>query len=147
MNPKRKILLINPRFQIKFTLYLFLPMFVSISIFWMSIELLFYRMITFGKNSNLPEGHAYYSVLSMQKREFEMILFFLSLVLFVIFSYWGILFSHRIAGPLYKLNKYFKEKNTIDEVRKSPIFFRKKDFFLEVPDSINAFFDRTDDKP
>lgn len=146
MSHKRKIILINPKFQIKFTLYLFLPMFVSISIFWMSVELLFYRMINFGKNSHLPEGHAYYSLLSMQKKEFEMILFFISLVLFVIFSYWGILFSHRIAGPLHKLNKYFNEKNTVDEVKKSPLFFRKKDFFLEIPDSINAFFNKINNK-
>ena len=141
---KKKIILINSRFQIKFVLYLFLPTFVSICLFWMSIELLFYRMISFGKKSNLPEGHGYYTLLSVQKREFEIILIFLSLLLFAIFSYWGLLFSHRIAGPLYHLNKYFNEKKTLNEVKNSPINFRKKDFFRELPDSINDFFKRVD---
>jgi hypothetical protein len=50
-----------------------------------------------------------------------------------------IFFSHRIAGPLYKLKKHLSEirNNSSPE----PLFFRKGDYFLEIADDINLTFD------
>lgn len=46
-----------------------------------------------------------------------------------------LMISHQIAGPMYKLKLYLKsirEGNKIDK-----LFFRKKDFFHDVADSVN----------
>lgn len=67
-----------------------------------------------------------------------------SLVLFLVLLHFGftcltflscIFFSHKIAGPLYKLKKHLTEirSNGI----KGPLFFRKGDYFLDIAEEVN----------
>jgi len=59
---------------------------------------------------------------------------------------WGLLVSHKIAGPMKKLNQRLcemaKDKQKIGEIH-----FREKDFFKEIPDSFNRFVNSLDEKP
>lgn len=51
-----------------------------------------------------------------------------------------IFFSHKIAGPIYKLRKYLTDlrlKQTRDQ-----LFFRKGDYFHELSDEINITFEQ-----
>jgi hypothetical protein len=50
-----------------------------------------------------------------------------------------IFFSHRVAGPLYKLKKHLAEIRT--NGIKDKLFFRKTDYFLEVADEVNQTMD------
>ncbi len=50
-----------------------------------------------------------------------------------------IFFSHKIAGPMYKLQKFLKEK--IQSSEHGKLFFRKGDYFHEVADGLNDVFD------
>jgi hypothetical protein len=143
---KRKKIIINPKFQFKFSLNLLLPMLIVTSVFWLTVEFFFYRMVKFGKVNNLPDGHAYFTLINLQRKEFIFILLVLALVLAIVFFIWGLLYSHRIAGPLYKLNKHFVESKDLDEVKNKPLSFRPNDYFSELPVSINSFFDRLKDK-
>jgi len=52
--------------------------------------------------------------------------------------------SHRVAGPIYKLNNYLKDFGTITEAQ--PLYFRKGDYFLEIPASLNAALARLQDR-
>ncbi len=47
----------------------------------------------------------------------------------------GILLSHRAAGPLFRLKKYFSEIAAGGPLE--PIKFRKSDYFHEVTEVIN----------
>jgi hypothetical protein len=47
----------------------------------------------------------------------------------------GVLFSHRIAGPIYKLQKHFN--GTAKSHGYSEVRFRKGDFFQELADAYN----------
>ncbi len=62
-------------------------------------------------------------------------------VLFVIITFLlSIFVSHRIAGPIYKLTRYFEEANTVGHLRRK-LFFRKHDHFQEVASGYNQMLD------
>jgi nitrogen fixation/metabolism regulation signal transduction histidine kinase len=48
----------------------------------------------------------------------------------------GILYSHRIAGPLYHLDR--KMRRIAGGEEPSPLQFRRRDQFLELTESFNA---------
>lgn len=138
----RKKWIINKNFQYRFILMCIIPMLLTVICFWLGVEIIFFRMIAMAKNMGIPEGHVYYKLLVLQKSEFNFVIIVSSLVVSFIFSLWAIVFSHRIAGPIYRLTQHFKglkknENNHFPHVR-----FRKGDFFIEVENEINNFFDR-----
>lgn len=65
----------------------------------------------------------------------------LGLGLIVIFGVWGLFFSHRIAGPLYRLNRVFREARESGELDQRQLKFRDNDFFHEIPESICEYLD------
>lgn len=141
-NIKRKIILINKDFQIRFSLMLLIPIAIIQIIFWIVIELFFYKMIEFGKEHQLPAGHNFYKLLLLQKKEFAIILLASSIIVAIIMFIWGIYMSHRIAGPLYKLEKHLNEIKDINELKLKKLSFRKKDFFQTIPETFNRFIGR-----
>lgn len=75
-----------------------------------------------------------------------------SLVFFLILLHLGftclaflscIFFSHKIAGPLYKLKKHLAEIR--EHGAKGHLFFRKGDYFLELADEVNLTMDHVHD--
>jgi hypothetical protein len=54
---------------------------------------------------------------------------------------WGLFYSHKIAGPLYRLNKYFEDAALSGAPLEKKVYFREDDFFQEVPVSINKYID------
>ncbi len=136
---RRKNWIINQNFQFRFMFYIFVPTGITILIFLLSIELFFYRMIMIGKKFNIPEDHGFYILLRTQKSEFFMILIPLVFILIAAFFIWGIILSHRIAGPFYKFKKYLEESEGLEECHERPLSFRKGDFFLEIPIAFNHF--------
>ena len=71
-----------------------------------------------------------------------------SLILFLILLHLGftcltflicIFFTHKIAGPLYKLKQYLMETRIFGV--KGPLFFRKGDYFLEIAEEVNLTLD------
>lgn len=134
----RQRYLINKEFQLKFCLFLMIPILLSQLIFWICIEYFFHKMIAIGQNSNLPAGHPFYSFISVQKNDLTMIVLLASIALAICIFVWGIVLSHRISGPLYQLKKYMDE-NTLESTKSRPLKFRKGDFFQEIPDSFNKF--------
>jgi hypothetical protein len=64
----------------------------------------------------------------------------------VIASLWGLFYSHKIAGPLYRLNKYFEDAAVKGEPLDKKVYFREDDFFQEVPESINKYIDGINEK-
>lgn len=124
---KRKIYLINPQFQLKFSSYIaFIIIGVSIIYPIIIIQMMDYFIQLQGELT--PE--------ILDKRQ-SLLLVIVGwqigyiITMFVI----CVFFSHKIAGPLYKLNLYLKKianNESIDRIR-----FRKGDYFPELADSFN----------
>ena len=134
MKYKRRNYLINPRFQLKFGILSSILLALSSSIYPLS----FYNTIgdlveTFSRVSP--------SLMSDIKENRTTILYFfikwqlvVSTLIFVI----CIFFSHKIAGPIYKVRKSLNQMK--QEGQWKPIFLRKGDYFPELADDLNQLF-------
>jgi hypothetical protein len=143
---KRSIILINERFQIKFSVLLLIPILIIQILFWLAIEIFIQNMIKRGELHHLPVGHNYYNLLAIQKNELTNILIGISLIVAFLMFIWGIYISHKIAGPFHKLEKYLNEANSLEDVKRIKLEFRKNDFFLNIPTAFNQFIDRITNK-
>ena len=138
----RKKWIINRDFQYKFIALTILPMLLSLLTFWISVEILFYFMIEKGHEMNLPDGHAYYELLNVQKNHFFVSSIVSGFVIASVFGLWALVMSHKIAGPLYRLTKHFREFNHAKFKENPPLKFREKDYFQEIPEEVNHFINK-----
>ena len=53
----------------------------------------------------------------------------------------GIFFTHRVTGPVTALRKYFNEILIFGRILR-PLSFRKNDYFLELPQTINLALEK-----
>jgi hypothetical protein len=142
----RRKVLINKEFQFNFCMSLIIPMLIMSVMYWIAIEVYIKKLIQVGINQGLPVSHEYYKLIKNQRSDLLLILMGFTILIGIVFFVWGIFYSHRIAGPLFKMDKWLKETETIDEAVERPVQFRKKDFFQELPNSLKAFIARIKNK-
>lgn len=131
----RKVYLINPRFQWRFIGFMMIVSFAGIFILFSSNLLFFRQMNQEALEAGIAANNPFFDFISEQSGLLTKIYLVSSLVAFVVIMSFGLFYSHRIAGPLYQLNKKMKsiaEGGEIEEVH-----FRKNDLFLELEDSFN----------
>ncbi len=134
-------LIINKEFQYKFGLYLIVPVMVSLSIFWIGLELFFRRMTELGQTSSLPEGHPFYVFIQIQKTDLSQSVIVAGVLISLVMLIWGFFVSRRIVGPIKKLQLHLDAiKNQSDLERE--LEFRKADFFQEIPTALNDMVKR-----
>lgn len=128
---KRSVFLINPAFQLKFSLIVCSVIIISTLIYPVIIFDFFKLLVA--QTPNVPEN-----IVAAQK---NLILYLVIIqvvitsLVFIIF----IFFTHKIAGPLYKLKNHLaaiREGNPI-----SPLTFRKGDYFEDVAEEVTLFLE------
>lgn len=128
---KRKMYLINPKFQLKFSMYVCLLVFISSIIYPITI---FDLMTSFVELMSSKSAELA-GQLASKKQSLVLILVLWQMGFIALVFIICIFFSHKIAGPIYKLRKHlFEVKN--NSVQR-PLFFRKGDYFAEVADEVN----------
>ncbi len=137
---KRK-LIINKEFQYKFGLYLIVPVLLSLSIFWIGLELFFSRMNALGQASSLPPDHPFYTFIKIQKTDLSQSVLVAGVLISIVMLVWGLYVSRRIVGPIKKLHIHLDSINNQDELGKE-LEFRKNDFFQEIPVALNDMVKR-----
>ncbi|MDO9181435.1 MAG: hypothetical protein Q7U04_03460 [Bacteriovorax sp.] len=141
-----KKFLINTDFQIQFIASLLLISIVSMSIIYLANDYFFHTYMQKGQLLNLPPDHPYFLMIHEQKRFMTKVFIAVALSISSVAIVWGLFYSHKIAGPLYRLQKYFTDAAALNTELRSKIYFRDNDFFQEVPDSINRYIDSVNDK-
>lgn len=139
----RKIIVINRRFQYRFALLLMIPVMLIQAFFWIAVYFFFTKMSAFGQAYQLPHTHIFYKVLATQKREIITALPLLTSFFGASLFIWGLYISHRIAGPMFKFEKYMREATNINDLKTKPLYFRKKDFFHNIPEVFNDLIKRS----
>jgi HAMP domain-containing protein len=134
---RRRIILINKRFQIRFSVYITLCLAALCFVYPLIVSNIFdyfFRYITRDPNGPPVDG-------LLKMREQVLLLLVLSEVFVVIITFLiSVFMSHRIAGPLYKLRQAF---HTLGEGRwRGELRFREKDYFSELADDFNRMVDR-----
>ena len=134
---RRKKLLINPDFQVNFLKNI---LFLNIGVcgfFYLAHAYFFWQGRELGRSIQLPADHVFFKFLAEQQRSMNLISLATMCVVSALIVAFGLVYSHRIAGPIYRLQKYLKERNAGTE--KGNLYFRQGDYFPELADSVNEF--------
>jgi methyl-accepting chemotaxis protein len=132
---RRKTYLINPRFQWRFIGFMATVSLLAISMLFVSNILFFRNMEQEALSVGLTRDNPYFDFLQEQKSALSTLYFGVSGVVFVLMMGLGILYSHRIAGPLHNLNNKMKRIAGGEDL--SPLNFRRRDQFRELAESFN----------
>ncbi len=128
---KRSVFLINPSFQLKFRLLVCSVILISTLVYPVIIYD-FFKLVS----ENVPNVSK--NILAAQN---DLVLYLvmiqavITLLVFIVF----IFFTHKIAGPLYKLKNHLagiREGNAI-----TPLTFRNGDYFHDVAEEVSLFLE------
>jgi hypothetical protein len=136
-----KKFLINLNFQMQFMFSLILVSVISMSIIYLANDYFFQTYMHKGELLNLPPDHPFFLMIQEQKSFMTKVFVIVAGCLSGIACLWGLFYSHKIAGPLYRLNKYFEDAAAAGVPLEKKVYFREGDFFQEVPESINKYID------
>ncbi len=138
MKLNRRVWFINPRFQFKLIGYFSFVMlinFLLVKLFALMAFDSFYKMC---KEAGLdPEGKIV-QFINMQQGLLEDYIsasFFFTLLFTIIGGY---VISHRVAGPIWRINKVVKDSIKSGDFK--TVHIRKNDYFHDLKETINDLF-------
>ncbi|MBL6989812.1 MAG: hypothetical protein ISR65_08535 [Bacteriovoracaceae bacterium] len=137
---RRRNFFINPSFQLRFMGFMIFGLILSIMSFYVADIYFFNSLVAFGKQKGLEEGHIYFQLIKEQHGLLNNIFVVSRMIVFCIVLVSSLFLSHRVAGPLYHLNNFLKKATNSDNLEDlEKLKFRKRDFFKELPESVNQF--------
>jgi methyl-accepting chemotaxis protein len=142
---RRARYLINPRFQWRFIGFMATVSLLAISLLFVSNIWFFRNMEHEALSVGLTRDNPYFDFLKEQKSALSTLYFAVSGLVFVLMMGLGILYSHRIAGPLHHLDS--KMRRIASGEAPSPLNFRRRDQFQELVESFNAMIVKLRDRP
>ncbi|MBN1114962.1 MAG: hypothetical protein JXA66_06440 [Oligoflexia bacterium] len=132
---KRRVYLINKDFQIKFIIYTTAIALITIAAFYTMLSFFFQSSIDLGIEAGFPPGHVYFRFIDDSRADMNVYFLITSVSVFILIFISGLLFSHKIAGPIYRMITYLRSIS-LDKISEK-LSFRKKDFFQELSEAYN----------
>jgi hypothetical protein len=132
----RKVMLINPRFQLFFLGFMVVVAALVLGVIYGANAYFFWKFQRYGEAMHLSSDHMFFSFLNQQRTLMNQVFAVTAVVISAMAGILGLVISHRIAGPLYRLTKHLKEAAMTGTYR--PVKFREGDFFPEVAEAYNA---------
>lgn len=137
---QRKNFLINPKFQLRFISFTTILSFIAIFIMYSTNFYFFEKLKARGVQLGLPKGGVFFQYIEYQNTILNRITALTACLLFICIFVAGLLFSHRIAGPLYRFKKHLDGILNLSDLKE--VEFRQKDFFPEIAEAFNQFCSR-----
>lgn len=138
---QRKIssVLVNPRYQLKFVVMLCASSFIL----FVALISVFYRFVS--ENYRIlvelsPMNDEVRGLLQSELNQLVLILFFASLLYFILLAVLGLFLSHSSAGPIFHLKQAMAEVNNGNSNIR--IKFRPNDDFSDVAETFNTMMDK-----
>jgi ABC-type multidrug transport system fused ATPase/permease subunit len=124
---KRSIFIVDPKFQLKFSLFM---------CFIIMISSMFYPLVIYQLFSSISERFPQSAgSLDDLKENLKMLLILWQLGFGIATFIIAVLFTHKVAGPMYKLKKYLAGLR--NGTAEDKLYFRSGDYFKEVADEVN----------
>lgn len=136
MANKRKVFLINKDFQFSIIRWFSVLAFILVGIYYLSMHLFFDSITKEAIAAGLAPDHVFFVYINEQKRFMVNVFLITSLIAILVIFIGGLLLSHKVAGPIYRLVQHLSTHNK-DSV--PPLKFRKGDYFPEVEAAFNDF--------
>jgi hypothetical protein len=131
----RRVYLINPSFQLRFIGLMLLVAGFSIGILYASNLFFIWKFVEIGRSLALPPEHPFFRFISEQRQILHSVSLVTAALLGLLIAVSGVFLSHRIAGPIYRMQTHLERVAETRELR--VLSFRKGDFFPEMAESIN----------
>ncbi len=139
---RRKVLLINRKFQMSFLSYTLSIAVVIMAVFFAANRYFFWAFERKGKAMGLDEGHIFFRFLAEQRWTMDLIYLITGVVACAILLAYGLYLSNRVAGPLYNLQQYLE--SYLAGRRQGPLQFREKDYFQELAVVVSDTVERSE---
>ncbi len=134
---RRKSFLINPNFQINVISKVVILALINNLIFFTAVRYFFKDLQATALKIGLPKNHIFFTFLESQYIDMLWLIFIASFISFCLIVVFGVLISHKIAGPLYRLSQDLISMSEGEGARE--ILFRKGDYFQELKQAVNQF--------
>jgi hypothetical protein len=142
--PRRRVILINPAFQLSFLAYtLGIALLVS-AIFFGANRYFFWKIRQEGIYLGLNGDHVFFRFVEQQQWQMDLVFIVTAAIAILILTVSGLIFSHKVAGPISRLVQFFENYPANKERR--PLTFRDGDYFQEVPPAVNRGLNLQDTK-
>ena len=136
-NRKKRSLLINPKFQWTLIGYAALVSVLILISIYALFSFGFHQFNQFGSQAGLAPDNIYFQFIEMQQSTFTRVIVAIAIVVTAILLIGGLYISHRIAGPIYRMQKELQDMSEEKPVDLRAIQFRKKDYFPELAETFN----------
>ena len=134
---KKSSLLINPKFQWTLISYAAAVATFLLCTIYGFITYGFRQFMELGIQIDLPKNHPYFRFIEMQQGTFNEVVLAIAVGVGLVLIAGGIVVSHKIAGPVYRMQKELNRMSGGHPVELKEIHFRKGDFFPELAESFN----------
>lgn len=138
LQDKRTKFIINPEFQWRFIIYMTGIALIILAISYLSNQFFFNEFEKLADQMHFPPEHPYREFLNIQKTKLHSIFATAAAITIFFMVIASAYYSHRIAGPIYRIIKSLNEISATRVVK--DIVIREDDFFQELPDAINRAF-------
>ncbi len=139
---KKRSILINPKFQWTLIGYAaFIATLIFLSVYGL-FSFGFHEFVQIGHQAGLPDDHVYFQFIKMQETTFLRVILAIAFFVGTILTVGGLVVSHKIAGPLYRLQKELLNMAGKPDPTLHKINFRDGDFFPEVPMAFNELVEK-----
>lgn len=137
MKSNRKILLINPPFQLSIIgQFALLAMAIAV-VYYASTAYFFMQMSEQAQAAGLAPNHVFYRFIDEQRVLLNKIFIGSTGLAIVMTILGGLWLSHRVAGPLHRLVQYLRTQRPASD--SANLEFRKGDYFPEIEAAMNEF--------
>lgn len=135
---KRRQYLINPKFQWTIVGFFITVALIACTSFYVMIHFYLRDLARVAAKTSLPNDSEFFVLVFSQASVLNSYYVITAMAVFIFIGVGGILLSHKVAGPIYRLQTHMKSnhKDNCPSVK-----FRKGDFFIELQDCFNDFVD------
>lgn len=132
--------LINPAFQLRFVGIMVGVAVLAALALYVANALFVAKLVAVGKSLGLASDHPFWRFLAEQKFVLNSVFLVTGAVVCLAIVVVGIFLSHRIAGPIHRMQSHLDEIARSGEVKE--LSFRQRDYFPEMAESINGVLRR-----
>lgn len=132
----RRNKLINPNLQLTIMGYFIGLTFVTLVFFYLTFRVVIVRFI---EDARAINGLTEANILQLAQTQYRMLnstCLELGLVLLIVLCSGGLVLSHRVAGPIYRMRMHIQDAIKTGDISKD-LSFRKKDYFHELATEYN----------
>lgn len=131
---------IYPAFQTRFIGFLVFFLGLTTLVHYAAVQYFFTMFESKGAAVGIPAHHIYFKFIDGLRGDMNLIFLTTTSICLVVMVVGAIVLSHRVAGPMYRLQKDFEEMAENQMVR--PVKFRSYDFFSDIPQKFNEVIER-----